>query len=237
MKDLHSHYLYGVDDGSKSLESSMAMLKYAHENGITDIMVTPHYILDSMYNSTKDNNLVKFKELKEYAKNEFDINLYLGNEVYFCEEILDLIKKGIVSTLNNSKYILIEIPMYSKLNNVIRIFGDLIKSGYKPILAHPERYTYYYKKMDFFKELHDMGVMFQINLTSIIGGYGHNVKVMAKKLLKAKLIDFIGSDIHNDNDYKFENMEKALLKIKKYAGENEYYKIIEGNFNSVLNND
>ena len=116
MKEIHCHILPTIDDGSKSLEMSYEILKSAKEAGINDIILTPHYVEMSKYVSNRENNLKVLNELKEFTK-EIDINLYLGNEVYINYNILELLEKGEISTLNNSRYMLIELPLNSKFNN------------------------------------------------------------------------------------------------------------------------
>lgn len=237
MRDLHSHYLPGVDDGAKDIEVTKKMLNSAKENGITDIIFTPHFILDSKFMSTKEENKKIFEPIKKMAKDEFDINVFLGNEVYCTSEILNLYKDGLISTLNNSRYMLIEIPMYSKMNNVQEIFFELISNDIVPILAHPERYTAYYNDLDFFLKLKSMGVLFQINYPSLVGEYGSKAKRMAVKLLKLGLISFVGSDIHSDKEHKNEQVSKMEKKLKKIVGEAEFIEITVNNFARVVRND
>ena len=111
MIDLHSHILYGIDDGSKSLETSLEILSIAYTGGVTDIVVTPHYIKDSKYQANNTKKLELLNNLKQELKiRNININLYLGNEVYITEGIPELIKTDI-STINNSKYLLMEFPM------------------------------------------------------------------------------------------------------------------------------
>ena len=238
MRDLHSHLLPGVDDGSKDIETTRRMLSNASKNGITDIMFTPHFILDSRYMSSKKDNEKKFLSIKEIAENEYNINVFLGNEVYCTNKILELYKKKKIKTLNDSRYMLIEIPMHSKMNNVKSIFFELISNGIVPILAHPERYTAYYNDLDFFLELRNMGVLMQINGSSLVGDYGNQAKKMAKKLLKANLISFIGSDIHSDYEKKYDYIPKIEKKLKKIVGEEKFIDITMNNFAKVIaNND
>lgn len=237
MRDLHSHYLPGVDDGAKDIEVTKAMLRNAKNNGITDILFTPHYILDSRYTSSRKNNKMIFSILKGIAKEEYGINIFLGNEVYINHEILELYRSGEISTLNDSRYMLIEIPMYSKMNDVKSIFFELLSNGITPILAHPERYTSYYKNFEFFYELRQMGVLMQINYPSLCGVYGSKAKKMATKLLKMGLVDFVGSDIHSPDEGKNELVTKAEKKIKKIVGEMKYIDITMNNFARVVRND
>lgn len=237
MRDLHSHYLPGVDDGSKNIEVTKRMLDSANKNGITDIIFTPHFILDSRFMSTKNENKKIFEGVKKIAKEEYNINIFLGNEVYCNNEILRLYKEGMIATLNDSRYMLIEIPMYSKMNNVKDIFFELISNDIVPILAHPERYTAYYNDIDFFIELRNMGVLLQINFTSLVGDYGSKAKKMAKKLLKNGLISFVGSDIHSDRETKNDQVAKVEKKLRKYVTEAEFIDITVNNFARVVRND
>lgn len=237
MRDLHCHLLPGVDDGSKSMESTVEMLKQAKDAGVTDIMFTPHYILDSRFMSNKKANLEIIEPIIKYAKENFDINIFLGNEVYCSMEMLDLYKCKEISTLNDSRYMLIEIPMYSKINNLKSIFFELISSGIIPILAHPERYTSYYKDFDFFHELRKMGVLLQINYASLLGTYGKKAKKMAQELLKMNLISFVGSDIHSPSEDKYINITKALKRLRKYVTESQFIDITENNFAKVIYNE
>lgn len=237
MRDLHSHYLPGVDDGSKNIEVTKRMLDSANKNGITDIIFTPHFILDSRFMSTKNENKKIFEGVKKIAKEKYNINIFLGNEVYCNNEILRLYKEGMIATLNDSRYMLIEIPMYSKMNNVKDIFFELISNDIVPILAHPERYTAYYNDIDFFIELRNMGVLLQINFTSLVGDYGSKAKKMAKKLLKNGLISFVGSDIHSDRETKNDQVAKVEKKLRKYVTEAEFIDITVNNFARVVRND
>lgn len=237
MRDLHSHYLPGVDDGAKNIEVTKKMLKNAELNGVTDILFTPHYILDSRFVSSKETNKIIFEEVKKIAKEEYNINVFLGNEVYCNNEMLRLYKEGLISTLNDSRYMLIEIPMYSKMNNIKSLFFELLSNGIVPILAHPERYTAYYKDYDFFYELRSMGVLLQINYPSLMGTYGTKAKKMATKLLKMNLISFVGSDVHSENEGKCEMIPKVEKKLKKIVGEEQFIEITVNNFARVVRNE
>lgn len=235
MKDLHSHILYDIDDGSRNLKESLEILKKASINGITDIILTPHYIKDSKYNANNKEKEKKLKNLQEeLKKNNIKINLYLGNEVYIDEDINNLLKKDI-STINNSKYILIELPLNSKCLILDEVLYGLVKENLIPIIAHPERYKAYYKNYDFFDNLIKKGCLFQSNIGSLYGDYGRKSKKMLKELLKRNMIHFMGSDIHNQNSKIYEkNIEKDLLKIVK--DKNKVDDLLINNTDKVINN-
>lgn len=235
MKEIHCHILPTIDDGSKSLEMSYEILKSAKEAGINDIILTPHYVEMSKYVSNRENNLKVLNELKEFTK-EIDINLYLGNEVYINYNILELLEKGEISTLNNSRYMLIELPLNSKFNNTKSVFIELINHGITPILAHPERYTEYQNDIDFFFELRELGVLMQINYPSLLGHYGTCAKKQAKRLLKANLISFVGSDTHRDIE-AYKSVNKAIKKLTKIVGYEKMLDYTERNILKIINNE
>ena len=234
MKDLHSHILMGLDDGSQSIEESINILKKAKKAGVTDIMLTPHYIKNSKYDY---NNLEKEELLdilkKEMNKEKININLYLGNEIYIDEDILKLIKEDEIMPLNNSRYLLVELPMMSELNDASEIFFELIRNGYIVILAHPERYTYIQDDISKLDEFIEMGVLLQGNYMSLYGKYGSNAEAVLKHLLKENKIQFLASDIHHErSEYHLEKLEKNLLKIVK---DKEIVKdLLERNFDKVI---
>ncbi len=237
MRDLHSHYLPAVDDGAKSIDVTKKMIKNEALNCIKYIIFTPHYILDSRFMSPKSANEEIIEPIVRFAKEEYNINVFLGNEVYCNTKILNLYKNGEITTLNGSRYMLIEIPMYSKINNVKSIFFELISNGITPILAHPERYTAYYNDIDFFLELRNMGVLMQMNASSIVGDYGRKAKKMVTKLLKANLISFVGTDIHSEHEEKNNLIPKIEKKLKKIVGEEKFIEITINNFARVIRNE
>ncbi len=229
MIDIHSHLLFGIDDGSRSIEESIYIINKLSKIGYTDIILTPHFINGSSYMSSRENNLELLKKLKVgLIKYKVPVNLYLGNEIYIDSEIIDLFKKGIISSLNNSKYLLIELPMSGENEIYYDVFLDLINMGYKVILAHPERYISFQKDFNKVYELKELGVLFQCNVGSILGDYGSNAKKTIKRLLKEHLISFMGTDIHhNKKDYMF--VENAKKKFRKYLTDKEIEDIFENN--------
>ena len=156
--DIHSHILYGIDDGSKSLEESKEIIKQHIEMGFKDIVVTPHYIENSDYIT---NNEEKEKILKTLKKEFNDINLYLGNEVFINNNIEELLNNNEISTINGSKYLLIELPLHNKIKNATDIIYELRIKGIIPIIAHPERYEFVQKNPDSVDELIEEGAILQ----------------------------------------------------------------------------
>lgn len=235
MKDLHSHILYGIDDGSHNIQMSLDILRDAYLSGVTDILVTPHYIENSKYSTNNKEKLKLLANLKEELKKEnIPINLYLGNEVYINDNILELIKNKEVYSLNDSKYILIELPMARMYQNTKEIIFELIRSGYVVVLAHPERYRYLQNNMNLVDELLEMGVLFQGNYRSLFGYYGKDSKKTLKKFIKSHRITFLGSDIHRNDGFYTKKLEKVLKKLTK--NDEEVKNLLEDNFLCVINN-
>ena len=235
MKDIHSHLLYGIDDGSKNIDQSIPLLKGLEKEGVTDLMLTPHYIENSKYNC---NNLEKqqiFEELSKRAEEEnIKIKLYLGNEVFFTPNMISLIEKDEIKTLNNSKYILFEFPLNNWVHNSTKSISELVSQGYTPVLAHPERYEHFQKHPKVVEEYLRCGLLLQANATSLFGVYGRTAEKTLKFFLKKKWISFVGSDIHHDVKFNGKKLEKKLIRITK---DKDYVKdILEDNFDKVIQN-
>ncbi|MBR1796187.1 hypothetical protein IJ765_02920 [Candidatus Saccharibacteria bacterium] len=212
MIDVHSHILYGIDDGSKSISESADILDGLKEQGFTDIILTPHYVADTTYVSPRKNNLKLMRSLQKAAPE--GIKLHLGNEIYVDRNIDELLSQKVISSLADSKYLLIELPMSGEFEGYEDIFDSLRLKGYQVVLAHPERYSSTHHDYSIIEKLHESGVLFQCNYGSFIGQYGHKSQKLAKKLAKNKLIFMLGTDIHHARDYS--EIAKSLKKLRRY---------------------
>lgn len=228
MTDIHSHIINEIDDGSRSIEESIDLLKAMANVGFTDVVATPHYIEGSEYAADNKTKLAKLNKIKkELKKQGVEINLYLGNEVFINSHMVENIEKGNIYTINNSKYILFELPFHDQILNLNDIIYELKIDGYIPILAHPERYTYYWKKPKLYDELKENGLLFQANFSSIIGCYGKHSQKMLKYLLKKGYIDYLATDIHHiTNTSTLDNFDLIKKKIVKIIGINEWKRIL-----------
>lgn len=234
MKDLHSHLLYGIDDGSKSLEESLAIIKQASKEGITDIMLTPHYIKNSEYNCcNKDKKELFDKLVEEVEKEKIDINLYLGNEVFITEDFISLMRQREIMTLNNSKYLLLEFSLTNMLYNAKKIIYDLVVAGCVPIIAHPERYRIFQRHPEHLEEYLRMGVLLQGNYKSLFGRYGRDAKKSLKLFLQNGWITFLGSDAHHDKDFEIKKLKRKLKTIIK--DDEKIEDLLNNNFDKVIN--
>lgn len=233
MIDIHSHILPSIDDGAKTLEDSLEIIKELVSQGVTDIIATPHYVDETIYSSPLTKNLELLKELKEKIKAEnIKARIYLGNELYISNRIKELLEDGEITTLANSKYLLVELPLDEEFPNYEDILMDLMNSGFKVILAHPERYRLAKDDEEFLENLHKMGVLFQCNMGSINGKYGSEAKKLVKRLAKNKMIFAFGSDIHHPNRNDF--IVRARKKLAKYYDKNELNKVLVINPSKIL---
>lgn len=231
--DIHSHILNGIDDGSKTIEESINILKKCEELGIKKMILTPHYMENTNYNKNNKDKINIFNKLKlEAKKQNINIDLYLGNEVYANDNILELLEQEEIITLNSSKYILIEFPLLNENLNAKNIIYNLRLSNIIPVVAHPERYEYI--TIEKIEEYIKLGALIQINEESLLNHYGKKAKKIAKKLIKKRLVSFIGSDIHRINDVN--DSRKIKQKIIKYSNL-EYYLEIQENASKVIKNE
>lgn len=229
MTDIHSHIIYGVDDGSKTIEESIELLSNLKRVGFDNVIMTPHYIEGASYASTNDEKLEKLANLREAVKKAgIDIGLYLGNEVFVNDHMLEGIKANKIYTLNGTKYLLFELPFHNQIIGLSDMVYEIKIQGYVPILAHPERYSYFQDNYDLVDELREDGLLFQANYSSILGGYGKSAQKLVKYMLKKRYIDYLGTDLHHmskgfviDN---FKKIEKALMKV---CGKDYYHEIIQ----------
>ncbi len=231
--DIHSHLIYGVDDGTKSVEETIKILEEAYKQGVRKMILTPH-LRRNMFNNNDEDIEYKFNELKEYAK-EIGIELYLGREVYYS---IDILKDISNYTLANTKYILIEFKdnvgysqMYTALNNILL-------EGYIPIIAHIERYDALDKKKDRILELKSLNCIMTLSAESILNikWFKDNLKKYKKRtqyLLKEDLIDMVGSDAHNLTNRTM-LIEKAYNKVCDKYGIKRAKKIFYENQKEML---
>ena len=217
MTDMHCHILFGVDDGAKSIDISLELLKQEIANNVKNIILTPHQNKEEKNLELILNN---YNILKEKAK-DLDINIGLGSEIYYYEGMISDLKNNNLLTFNGTKNVLIEFSTRME-TTVLDVMGDLITLGYKPIIAHIERY-YYLDKKEYLK-LNEMGVKIQVN-TKTFGD--KHFKKNLKFLLKNNLIDYIGTDCHNLNSRGIEYKE-MLDVLKKYP--KEYDKLVNNDY-------
>lgn len=213
MIDIHSHIIPGIDDGSRSMEMTLEMLRTAEQCGINEVFATPHYLLE--YGEAKINEVKEYvKNINEILKEEnINIKIYSGQEVYFTENIISDYIAGNIGTLNDSRYMLIEFDMRKLEENIIDYLYELQIKGITPIIAHVERYKYIMQKPELINRFIGEGYLFQLNSGSIEGKFGAEVQKTAKLFLNNGIYNFIGSDAHNTSSARGMNVSNALNLI------------------------
>lgn len=224
MIDLHCHILPGVDDGSKEFEQSIKIAKEAEAAGFSKIYCTPHYMI-SNYTSSKEENKKILEELQQKINdNNINIQLKLANEIYINENVVDLINKNIVSKFENTDYILLELPMQRELKYLNEILDDIQDYNINIVLAHPERYKYIQDDPNRVIEFIERGIVLQSNYASLIGKYGTSAQKTLEKMLKAKMINILATDVHRDKSI-YTYMDEILEKLNTLV-DDEYYNIL-----------
>lgn len=233
MIDIHSHIFPNVDDGPETMEDSIKMLQQAYDAGITTIIATPHYIEDKYITTKKQREGLVNSLQKELDKKCINIKLYVGTEAYICTNLDELLKKKTISTLNNSKYVLFELPMHSKVIYLDEVVNTLLERKWIPIIAHPERYSYIQQDIRMVNKLLEKGVLFQANYGSICGLYGKAAQKTLKKLLKMDAIHFLASDSHRP-DSIYVKTDKMLRKIERIIGAKKMDQLTQINPSKIL---
>ena len=234
MIDVHSHILFDIDDGAREIEESIFMLKESQNAGFTDVILTPHY-MEGVYAQNKEEVINRFKKLKEEIKDQgLEINIYLGNEVYVTPNINEKILTKEVLTLNNSKYVLIETHLTTNILYLEHEIDKMLEAGFKPILAHPERYEFVKKDIKNLDKFINKGVLLQSNYGSIVGFYGKTAEKTVRKLLKTKAITFLASDTHFVNTI-YAAMPDIKRKLQSVISDEYFYDITEYNAREIIN--
>jgi protein-tyrosine phosphatase len=193
--DMHSHVLPGIDDGAATVEDSVFLIRQMMQAGIKKVIASPHIMQDYYRNTPETVNAALAVLRDELKRQNIDIPVEAAAEYYFDEYFIDLVEKGELLSFGSDKYILMEFSFINKPPVFIPTLGKLIDMGYKPILAHPERYLYL--KLDELKNMKHWGFHLQINTISLTGYYGKESKKMAEDLIDEGLVDFIGTDMHH----------------------------------------
>lgn len=234
MVDLHSHLIWDIDDGSKSKEMTINMLRQAVDGGTKKLVLTPHY-LPGYYEVPIIKVKERRKEIELLVKElNLDIGIYCGQEVYFNEKILENFENKLIGTINESRYMLIEFNMKSfSIEEVTEILYELQIKGIVPVIAHPERYNKFIKNPSLINELVKEGFLFQLNIGSITGDFGKEVKKTAELLLKNKIYSFFGSDAHRD-EKRNPNIKEGIETLK--AANSKYFNYLKNSAEELLDN-
>lgn len=235
MIDFHTHIIPNIDDGSRSVEETFNLIKEAKEAGFEGIILTSHYI-ENYYETEAKERDVWVNAISDSLKAKgIETNLYIGNEIYLSENIMNLLINRKASTINNTSYVLFEMPLNAEPMNLYDVIYSLQENKLVPVLAHPERYSFVQREPELIYDLIEKGVLMQSNYGSILGQYGENAKMIVKKFLENDMIHFLGSDVHRQNTI-YKKIPQALEEIKEIIGEEKLEKLTTINPKLVLEN-
>ena len=221
--DLHSHLLPGIDDGVRTIEESVAIIKKFKLLGYSKLITTPHIISD-LYPNNIEIITQKLQEVQEaLLKEKIDIEIEASAEYYVDMKFLKLIESDELLPFKGN-YILFETAYGFRPMILEQVIFSLQDKGYIPVLAHPERYRYLHHDMELYKSLKAQGVLFQVNIKSL-QNRSRTIYKVALKLINAGLVDFMGSDVHRMQD---------IIKLKKTLQSSAYKNAIKKNH--LLNN-
>lgn len=217
MIDIHSHILFGIDDGARTIEESMAMLRLASNNGTKAIIATPHYSRNKYFYKLEEYDKLFVTIIKEIKKEELSIKIYQGQEAFLDEYLLEDLLSGKCKTLNGSRYVLIEIFSNVSFQIIKKMLFDILIKGYVPIIAHCERIIK--KKKDYNKiiELREMGCLLQINASVLLKRNKPFLRRWLIKRIKDETINFISSDAHNTT-YRNPILSSTYKLVEKKVG-------------------
>jgi tyrosine-protein phosphatase YwqE len=201
--DLHSHLIPGIDDGAKTMEDSISLIRGLRDLGFKKIITSPH-IMSGGYNNTPEIILSGRDKVREaIQKNNIDVEFDAWAEYYLDETIMPKIEEHSLLTMGGN-YVLVELSYLIKSHSATSYFYSLITNGYKVVLAHPERYPYYHgNDLEEYEILKDHGVYFQLNIASLTGTYGQSARATAEAMIDRDMIDFIATDLHNDRHLSY----------------------------------
>ena len=232
--DIHCHVLPMVDDGAETMEMALDMLRIAAEEGIRKMILTPHQKADRKC-VTPEGIIRRMVLLQEEAdKKGIPVKLFPGNEIFYRHGLAELLEQGKIRTLADSHYVLIEF-LPGEDYAYIRDAVDRVASfGYWPVVAHVERYVNVIKDMEKAERLkEDVGCYFQVNASSVVGDQGFAAKNVVKKLLKAGLVDFVGTDAHSDGS-RAPRLRKCAGYLEKKYGETMTRNLMRENAEAIL---
>ncbi|WP_036841390.1 tyrosine-protein phosphatase [Polaribacter sp. Hel_I_88] len=224
--DIHSHLLPGIDDGAKDLNDSIDLIQKMASFGIKNFITTPH-VLGDVYPNTPEIIKAKLTEVQNELKkrNITDISITAAAEYMMDEQFSAILEKGNILTLKDN-LVLVEMSYFSPPNNLYDILFQLGLKGYKPVLAHPERYNSYHNNFREFTKLKRAGCLFQLNLLSLTNNYGREVQKTSERLLKENLYDFVGTDTHHLNHLQLLKTiatKKNLSKVEALLNNNKKF--------------
>jgi protein-tyrosine phosphatase len=227
-RDIHSHLLPGIDDGSPDVETSVRLIRSLMDAGFKKFICTPHVIGD-MYRNTPETIHAALLVLKEACvEHHLDVQLHAAAEYMLDDYFMELMRRreGLLTLTKN--YVLTELSYAASPGNIGKIAFELNIRGYHPLMAHPERYFYYHKNYGAYHRMKELGFLLQVNLLSLTGYYGKAAARAARYIIENGLADFVGTDLHHIRHLEALTAPRSREIFQKVLGD-KVYNTFEGN--------
>lgn len=241
MIDIHSHIIFDVDDGPKTLEDSRRLLEESYRQGVRTIISTSHR-RKGMFETPEEKIAANFKQVQDLAKQVADdLTVLYGAEIYYTSDVLKKLEEGTFPSLGGTKYVLIEFSMNTPYKDIHSALGNVIRLGMTPVVAHIERYHCLENDEDKVSELINMGCYMQVNSSNVLKPklFGDRYKFMKKRVqffLERDLVHFVASDMHNLDD-RPPYMQKAYQIVAKKYGAERAEELFKTNQEILLSNE
>ena len=198
MIDIHTHILPGIDDGARDLGDTLAMAEIAADNGVTDMIATPHFNLPRGFDNVVNEDYWRvFSMAKEaIAQSGIPLRLHPGMEVFTIPEVPELLRRGLLMPLNQSRYLLMEFAFDGDPDFADGMLRRTAAEGIVPVIAHIERYFFVQEMPEMAEDWKRLGYVIQCNKGSFQGRFGRNEQRLAYHLMDRGLVDAIASDTH-----------------------------------------
>ena len=231
--DIHTHILPGIDDGAKSMDEAMQMLRMAWEDGTRMLILTPHY-RGRFKETTPEKLREAYAALCRTAQQELPkLRLFLGSEVFYEEDAPQALEAGRILTLADSDFVLLEFRSGAFRSQILSAVSEVIRYGYTPILAHIDRYNAFLSDDALIDEVLDMGAQVQLNANSVMGENGFKVKRFCHALLRREKVQFIASDAH-DTKHRPPRLQACYLRVRDKYGSDYAQQVFCYNTRAIL---
>lgn len=237
MIDIHNHVIFDFDDGPKSLRESLDMLRIAADQGITDVFATSHFT-EIIQPEVEESYFSKLETLRaELGKADIPVTVHSGAELFFHAYLAETVKQHKVAWLGGeSRYLLMEFPMYLMPSGVEETLFSLTLDGYIPIIAHPERYTSFFDKPEKLLDFARYGGLLQVNVGSVLGRFGRTVQRNCMWLLENRYVHFLASDAHGPNGRTFE-LDRAARHLEEHLDRDYIEDLVTNNARKIIDNE
>lgn len=233
MIDLHSHILPGIDDGAANMQMALDMARYAAEDGVEVMACTPHF-LPGVYDPDPADVVRRVADLNDRLLEEgIELALVTGCEAHVRPDMLKRLAAGQVLTFHFGRHVLVEMPPVTLPPNMDRFFLDLIRAGYKPVMAHVERYRWSERSMPFIQSLVVAGVLMQVTASSFFGDHGRAAQDLSMRLLDLGLVHLVASDAH-DVTKRPPGLSRAFSLVRSERGPAEARQIFSERPEAIL---